>query len=89
MSNLSDFAIGPMSEPTPTTTNVQPVVEPESTPATRERPRFPNLTTITAMVLAAVLFAIGWLVGIVSVPCNWCMGALRAGWYDARRRGGL
>jgi hypothetical protein len=42
-----------------------------------------------AIVLASVLFAVGWLVGIVSVPCNWCMGALRAGWYDARRRGGL
>lgn len=51
--------------------------------------RWPKMTTLVAMVLAAVLYAIGWLVGLLSIPCNWCMGALRVGWNDARRRGGI
>lgn len=34
--------------------------------------------------LAAVLFAVGWLVGKVSIPVGWMWAAVRVGWSDAR-----
>jgi hypothetical protein len=41
------------------------------------------------LMLAWVLFLMGWLVGLVSIPCNWTLGALRVGWDSARRLGGI
>lgn len=44
----------------------------------------PALTVVTLTVLAAVLFAFGWVVGKVSLPIGWAWAAVRVGWYEAR-----
>ena len=36
-------------------------------------------------VLAAVLYAVGWVVGIVAVGVKWAWSALGVGWDDAHR----
>lgn len=44
----------------------------------------PRVTVAALTVLAAVLFAFGWLVGKVSLPVGWLWAAVRVGWHDAR-----
>lgn len=34
--------------------------------------------------LAAVLYALGWLAGKVSLAAGWCWSAIAVGWDDAR-----
>ena len=46
--------------------------------------RSPLLLVWLLTALAAVLFAVGWLVGKVSIPVGWMWAALRVGWSDAR-----
>jgi hypothetical protein len=41
------------------------------------------------LALAGLLYVFGLLLGWVSLPFNWAMGAVRAGWIDARQRGGI
>jgi hypothetical protein len=38
-------------------------------------------------VIAAVLYAAGWLAGLVSLLVVWCWLALAVGWDDARALG--
>lgn len=38
-------------------------------------------------VIAAVLYALGWLVGVVSLLVVWCWLALAVGWDDGRKLG--
>lgn len=35
-------------------------------------------------VIAAVLYALGWCAGLVSLLAVWCFTALAVGWDDAR-----
>lgn len=35
-------------------------------------------------VIAAVLYAVGWFAGVVSLLVVWCFTALAVGWDDAR-----
>lgn len=37
------------------------------------------------LVFAALLFALGWLAGKVTVVVVWCAVAVRVGWQDARK----
>jgi hypothetical protein len=41
------------------------------------------------LLIAWLLFALGWVVGLVSIPLNWTRGALLVGWDSARRLGGI
>jgi hypothetical protein len=40
---------------------------------------------LLATVLAAVLYAIGWVAGVVAVALRWLWSALAVGWDDAHR----
>lgn len=40
---------------------------------------------LLATVLAALLYAIGWVAGIVAVALSWLWSALAVGWDDAHR----
>ncbi len=42
---------------------------------------------ILLVCIAALLFAIGWLAGLVAVAVIWCWSALAVGWNEARRLG--
>lgn len=44
---------------------------------------------VVLTVLAALLFAIGWAAGLLSVLLGWVWAAVRVGWIDARRRAGV
>lgn len=44
----------------------------------------PRLSVAALTVLAAVLFAFGWVAGKVSLPVGWLWAAVRVGWLDAR-----
>lgn len=48
-------------------------------------PRRATVAVIALTVVAAALFALGWLVGKVSIPLGWMLAAVRIGWTDARR----
>lgn len=36
------------------------------------------------MVVAALLYALGWAAGLVAVVAVWCWSAMAVGWDDAR-----
>ena len=40
--------------------------------------------TMAATALAAVLYALGWLAGKVSLAATWCWAAMAVGWDEAR-----
>jgi hypothetical protein len=40
---------------------------------------------LLATVLAAALYAIGWVAGVVAVALRWLWSALAVGWDDAHR----
>ena len=63
--------------------------EPESNKVDTAVSRWPTLVELVLGLLAYLLIAIGWVAGLISVPCNWCWGALRTGWDSARRGAGL
>jgi len=41
--------------------------------------------TVVATPLAAVLYAVGWVAGKVSLAAAWCWSAMAVGWDEARR----
>lgn len=43
------------------------------------------LATALGTALAAGLYAIGWLIGIVAVAVKWCWSAVMVGYADAHR----
>lgn len=40
---------------------------------------------LLATVLAALLYGLGWLAGVVSVALRWVWSAVQVGWDDAHR----
>ena len=46
------------------------------------------LTRLLLLVLAGLLFAVGWSAGRVVRAASWCAAAVQVGWDDARRAGG-
>jgi hypothetical protein len=50
-------------------------------------PRKISPAIVTLTVVAAVLFALGWTIGKISIPMGWMLAACRVGWADARRGG--
>lgn len=51
-----------------------------------ERAQQVSLVRVLLAVLAAPLYALGWLVGLLVLALMWLLGALAVGYSDGRRK---
>ena len=44
------------------------------------------MVKLALMLVAAILYAMGWTAGMIALGSLWCWSAMAVGWDDARRR---